>query len=90
MLPGSYDTMKLNVILGVPPKYQYSLDLDEIEKVFPFGKVKFVVQDGGLVVPCGITPKLSRLSIPQFQNGSLDSNKNEDMLIVAVAVQIGF
>lgn len=77
MVPGGYDAMKLNVILGVPAKYQHTLDLEEVKKVFPYGEIKFVVQDGGLVAPSGrIIESLG--------------DKNDDMLIVAVAVQVGY
>ena len=53
MVPGGYDAMKLNVILGVPSKYQDKLDLNAVSKVFPYGDIKFIIQDGGLVAPSG-------------------------------------
>ena len=69
--------MKLNVILGVPAKYQHTLNLDEVKKVFPYGEVQFVVQDGGLIAPSGrIIESLG--------------DKNDDMLIVCAAVQVGY
>ncbi len=77
MVPGGYDAMKLNVILGVPSKYQHTLDLDQVKNVFPYGEIKFVVKEGGLVAPSGrIIESLG--------------DKNDDMLIVAVAVQVGY
>ena len=69
--------MKLNVILGVPLKYQKSLDLDQIANVFPYGEVKFIVQDGGLVAPSGrIIESLG--------------DKSDDMVIVCAAIQVGY
>ena len=69
--------MKLNVILGVPSKYQHTLNLEEVKKVFPYGEVKFVIQEGGLIAPSGrVIESLG--------------DKNDDMLIVCAAVQVGY
>ncbi len=77
IVPGGYEAMKLNVILAVPKKYQDTLDLDEVAKTFPYGDVKFVVQDGGMIAPSGrIIESLG--------------DKNDDMLIVCAAVQVGY
>lgn len=77
MVPGGYDAMKLNVILGVPAKYQKTLDLDNVSKVFPYGEIKFAIRDGGLVAPSGrIIESLG--------------DKNDDMLIVCAAIQVGY
>jgi uncharacterized protein (TIGR02058 family) len=77
MIPGGYEAMKLNVILAVPKKYQDTLNLDEVAKTFPFGDVKFVVQDGGMIAPSGrVIESLG--------------DKNDDMLIVCAAVQVGY
>ena len=51
LVPGGYDNMKLSVILAVPPTYQCDLDLDQCTKVFPYGNVQFMVQDGVMVAP---------------------------------------
>lgn len=69
--------MKLDVILAVPPKYQSNLDLDEVAKVFPYGNVKFTIQDGGMVAPSGI---------------AIDTlgDKNDDMVVVCASVTVGF
>lgn len=77
IVPGGYDVMKLNVILGVPSKYQHTLDVNEVRKVFPYGEVKFVIKNGGLVAPSGRI--IERLG-----------DKNDDMLIVCAAVQVGY
>jgi uncharacterized protein (TIGR02058 family) len=69
--------MKLNVILGVPKKYQHTLDVEEVKKVFPYGDVKFIIEDGGLIAPSGrVIESLG--------------DKNDDMLIVCAAVQVGY
>jgi len=69
--------MKLDVILAVPPKYQKDLDLSECAKVFPYGQVKFTIQDGGMISPSGIA--IERLG-----------DKNEDMVIVCCSVSVGY
>jgi uncharacterized protein (TIGR02058 family) len=77
MIPGGYDAMKVNVILGVPQKYQSGLDLTEVRKVFPYGDVKFQVQNGGLIAPSGrVIESLG--------------DKNDDMIIICAAVQVGY
>jgi len=69
--------MKLNVILAVPAKYQDGLDLEEVKKVFPFGDIRFTVQDGGMIAPSGRAIKAL-------------GDKNDDMVIVNAAVQVGY
>ena len=77
IVPGGYDAMKLNVILAVPEKYHHTLDLDEVAKTFPYGEVKFEVQAGGMLAPSGrVIESLG--------------DKNDDMLIVCAAVQVGY
>jgi len=77
IVPGGYDAMKLNVILAVPSIYQHTLDLERVKTVFPYGDVKFVIQDGGMIAPSGrIIESLG--------------DKNDDMLIVCAAVQVGY
>lgn len=77
IIPGGYDAMKLNVILAVPSKYQEGLDLDAVSEVFPFGDIRFEVQDGGMIAPSG-------RSIAEL------GDKNDDMVIVCAAVQVGY
>ena len=77
LVPGGYDALKLNVLLAVPPKYQATLDLEEVKKVFPYGAAKFTIQDGGMIAPSGI---------------AIDTlgDTNEDMVIVCAAVTVGY
>jgi len=77
IIPGGYSSMKLNVILAVPVKYQDGLDLSKVSEVFPYGDIKFVIQDGGMVAPSGRVIKTL-------------GDKNDDMLIVCAAVQVGY
>jgi uncharacterized protein (TIGR02058 family) len=77
MVPGGYDAMKLNVILAVPPKYQHTLDLEQVKTVFPYGDVRFEIQDGGMIAPSGRV--IEHLG-----------DKNDDMTIVCAAVQVGY
>jgi uncharacterized protein (TIGR02058 family) len=60
----------------VPPKYQGGLDLDEVAKVFPYGDVRFELQDGGMVAPSGIA--IERLG-----------DVNDDMVVVCASVTVG-
>jgi len=77
MIPGGYSAMKVNVILAVPEKYQDTLDLSEVKKVFPYGEVQFQVQNGGMIAPSGrVIESLG--------------DKNDDMVIVCAAVQVGY
>lgn len=72
--------MKVNVILGVPAKYQETLDLDVLASssgLFPFGDTRFEVQNGGLVAPSG-------RAIADL------GDRNDDMILVAAAVQVGY
>lgn len=68
--------MKLDVLLAIPPKYQAGLDLDAVANVFPYGNVRFEIQDGGMVAPSGIAiQKLGDL--------------NDDMVVVCASVTVG-
>jgi uncharacterized protein (TIGR02058 family) len=71
--------MKINVILGVPVKYQDTLDLHILASsgLFPFGEARFEVRDGGLVAPSG-------RAIAEL------GDRNDDMVLVAAAVQVGY
>ena len=68
--------MKLDVLLAVPSNYKEGLDLDEVVKVFPYGNVRFEIQDGGMVAPSGIA--IERLG-----------DMNEDMVVVCASVTVG-
>mmetsp|Transcript_20832 Transcript_20832/g.29838 ORF Transcript_20832/g.29838 Transcript_20832/m.29838 type:complete len:185 (+) Transcript_20832:108-662(+) len=73
---GGYDALKLDVLLAVPPKYRQGLDLDEVAKVFPYGHVRFEVQDGGMVAPSGIA--IEKLG-----------DDGDDMVVVCASVTVG-
>jgi uncharacterized protein (TIGR02058 family) len=47
LVPGGYDGLKLDVLLAIPPKYKDSLDLEKVKDVFPYGSIRFQIQDGG-------------------------------------------
>mmetsp|Transcript_27008 Transcript_27008/g.40825 ORF Transcript_27008/g.40825 Transcript_27008/m.40825 type:complete len:176 (+) Transcript_27008:79-606(+) len=73
---GGYDALKLDVLLAVPPKYRQGLDLKEVAKVFPYGYVRFEVQDGGMVAPSGIA--IEKLG-----------DDGDDMVVVCASVTVG-
>eukprot|EP00985_Skeletonema_marinoi_P002129 scaffold863_cov210-Skeletonema_marinoi.AAC.4 len=73
---GGYDALKLDVLLAVPPKYREGLDLEEVAKVFPYGHVRFEVQDGGMVAPSGIA--IEKLG-----------DDGDDMVVVCASVTVG-
>lgn len=77
LVPNGYDGLKLDVLLAVPPKYRDSLDLSKVEEVFPYGSIRFQIQDGGMIAPSGI---------------AIDSlgDKNDDMVVVCAAVTVGY
>lgn len=76
LVPGGYDALKLFVILAIPPKYQ-EIDLDQVAKVFPYGDVKFEIQDGGMVAPSGIAIEAL-------------GDTNQDMVVVCASVTVGY
>eukprot|EP00592_Proboscia_alata_P001158 CAMPEP_0194368686 /NCGR_PEP_ID=MMETSP0174-20130528/16884_1 /TAXON_ID=216777 /ORGANISM="Proboscia alata, Strain PI-D3" /LENGTH=147 /DNA_ID=CAMNT_0039145143 /DNA_START=239 /DNA_END=682 /DNA_ORIENTATION=- len=77
LIPGGRAGLKLSVILAVPPKYQSTLDLDEVRKVFPYGEATFTIQDGGMIAPSGI---------------AIDSlgDDGDDMVVVCASVTVGY
>ena len=77
LVPNGYDGLKLDVVLAVPPKYKDSLDLTLVQDVFPYGSIRFQIQDGGMVAPSGIA--IERLG-----------DTNDDMVVVCCAVTVGY
>jgi len=77
IVPGGRENMKLDVLLAVPGKYQSGLDLDAIRNCFPYGKVNIQIQDGGMVAQSG-------LAIAAM------GDTNQDMVVVCVAVTVGY
>jgi uncharacterized protein (TIGR02058 family) len=77
LVPGGYDALKLDVLLAVPPKYRDSLDLEKVQEVFPYGSVRFQIQDGGMIAPSGI-------AIDEL------GDTNDDMVVVCAAVTVGY
>jgi uncharacterized protein (TIGR02058 family) len=77
LIPNGYDGLKLDVLLAVPPKYKDSLDLLQVQEVFPYGSIRFQVTDGGMIAPSGIA--IEKLG-----------DTNEDMVVVCVAVTVGY
>lgn len=71
--------MKLDVLLGVPKQYQKNLDLKAIRQCFPYGKVHIQCPSdgGGLVASSGKV-------IAEM------GDTNDDMIIVCVAVTVGY
>ena len=77
LVPNGYKGLKLDVLLAVPAKYQDSLDLSKVQEVFPYGSIRFQIQDGGMVAPSGIA--IEKLG-----------DTNEDMVVVCAAVTVGY
>lgn len=77
LVPGGYGSLKLDVILAVPQKYRNTLDLEKVAEVFPYGSVRFQVQDGGMVAPSGIA--INDLG-----------DTNDDMIVVCCSVSVGY
>lgn len=77
LVPNGYDGLKLDVVLAVPRKYKDSLDLALVQDVFPYGSIRFQIQDGGMVAPSGIA--IERLG-----------DTNDDMVVVCCAVTVGY
>ena len=77
MIPNGYDGLKLDVILAIPERYRSTLDLAKVQDVFPYGSVRFQIQNGGMIAPSGI-------AIDQL------GDKNDDMVVVCCAVTVGY
>eukprot|EP00980_Cylindrotheca_fusiformis_P008791 scaffold1869_cov122-Cylindrotheca_fusiformis.AAC.53 len=77
LVPGGYESLKLDVLLAVPPKYRDSLDLNRVQAVFPYGSVRFQIQDGGMIAPSGIA--IDKLG-----------DTNDDMVVVCCSVSVGY
>jgi uncharacterized protein (TIGR02058 family) len=77
LVPNGYDGLRLDVVLAVPAKYREGLDLSKVADVFPYGSIRFQLQDGGMIAPSGIA--IDRLG-----------DKNEDMVVLCCAVTIGY
>lgn len=77
MVPQGYDGLKLDVLLAVPSKYRDTLDLSQVQQVFPYGSIRFQIQDGGMIAPSGIA--IDRLG-----------DKNDDMVVVCCCVTVGY
>eukprot|EP00536_Pseudo-nitzschia_multiseries_P009865 jgi/Psemu1/201855/e_gw1.287.99.1 len=77
LVPNGYQGLKLDVLLAVPPKYKESLDLSQVQEVFPYGSIRFQIQDGGMVAPSGIA--IEKLG-----------DTNEDMVVVCAAITVGY
>lgn len=77
LVPQGYDGLKLDVLLAIPSKYKDSLDLSQVQQVFPYGSIRFQLQDGGMIAPSGIA--IDRLG-----------DKNDDMVVVCCSVTVGY
>jgi uncharacterized protein (TIGR02058 family) len=77
IVPGGRSAMKLNVLLAVPPKYQADLDLAKVKAAFPYGQPRVIIQDGGMIASNG--KAIESLG-----------DTNEDMVVVCVAVTVGY
>ena len=77
LVPGGYDQLKLDVILAVPPKYKSTLKIEDCANVFPYGSIRFQIQDGGMIARSGIA--IDRLG-----------DKNDDMIVVCCSVTVGY
>ena len=77
LVPNGYEGLKLDVLLAVPAKYRDGLDLSKVQEVFPYGSIRFQIQDGGMIAPSGIA--IERLG-----------DVNDDMVVVCCAVSVGY
>ncbi|CAB9529096.1 Conserved hypothetical protein (Lin0512_fam) [Seminavis robusta] len=77
LVPGGRENMKLDVLLAVPETYQSGLDLAAVRNCFPYGKVNIQIQSGGMIATSG-------KMIEEM------GDKNEDMVVVCVAVTVGY
>ncbi|MCC3357834.1 Lin0512 family protein [Bacillus sp. REN16] len=77
VLPGnSLDNMVVNVKLAVPCDKE-QLDIEEVKRAIPFGKVSVEVMDGGMLTTSGIVIE---------EKG----DQNDLMYIVVASVEVGY
>lgn len=78
IVPGGYANMLVKIDIAAPPQYHDSLDLEAVKAVFPYGEIIGCdLQPGGAIFRSGI-------AIADMGDTS------EDMLIVNVAVTVGY
>ncbi|KAK9812435.1 hypothetical protein WJX73_010435 [Symbiochloris irregularis] len=75
IVPGGYDSMRLNVKIGCPRPEQ--VKIEEVVKIFPYGSISIEVVEGGLCCSSGIV-------VERF------GDINDDMLIAVAAVSVGY
>ncbi|KAK9824812.1 hypothetical protein WJX81_000709 [Elliptochloris bilobata] len=75
VVPGGYDNLRLHIKLGSPRPAE--VDVEELRKVFPYGKATFEVVEGGLSASSGV-------AIPELGDTS------DEMVIAVVAVTAGY
>ena len=69
--------MKLDVLVAVPPTYQADFDFSAVKAAFPYGQIRVQIQDGGMIANSG-------KAIASM------GDKNTDMIVVCVAVTVGY
>jgi uncharacterized protein (TIGR02058 family) len=82
LIPGGYGGMKLHVLVAAPID-EYPVDVDEVKKVFPYGKVHVELVQGGMVASSGI-------AIEAMGDGFEEGKANDDFIVVNAAVSVGY
>lgn len=82
IIPGGYGGMKLHVLVAAPID-EYPVDVDEVKKVFPYGKVHVELVQGGMVASSGI-------AIEAMGDGFEEGKANDDFIVVNAAVSVGY
>merc|ERR1712039_458784 len=78
LVPGGYENMKLRVQLGVPQDYHDRVNLSEITKVFPYGKLLPIeMKVGGMIASSGIA--LAEMG-----------DTSDKMIIVVACITVGY
>lgn len=78
IVPGGRGGMKLDVLLAVPAAYRAGLDVEAVKRCFPYGDIRVQLQDGGMVCSSG------------KMIAEMGDTINDDMLVVCVAVTVGY
>ena len=82
LIPGGYGGMKLHVLVAAPID-EYPVNVDEVKKVFPYGKVHVELVQGGMVASSGI-------AIEAMGDGFEEGKANDDFIVVNAAVSVGY
>jgi len=77
LVGGDRQNMKLDVLVAAPAAYIADIDKEQVRDCFPYGQIRIQLQEGGMVADSG--KAIAELG-----------DTNRDMVVVCVAVTVGY